>query len=391
MELLLYRWSTAVQITSDVMIAAFFVALALSLRRSELRPWVGAWLANLAALLVSTLFWLLQPTPAWAFPIAVASYVFAKTLFLVLLLHGARALMRLPSLRPLGTRVFVAVIGLALAVGATVQTIPQLGLVQSSVIALGLGWGAVYVARYRLPHFGWLTIGFGLRALLAVAAAIAYGSQWLGGPLADWALLPVYLASHSSFDMGAEWMIVLGCVLTIHGAIQRELQDSNTELHMTQQRLRDLLDRDQLTSVYNRRALPGLLENASAAGAILLFVDLDRFKLINDAHGHHVGDVCLQRIARALQHAFPSPSRVVRYAGDEFIVITRLDADGIEAAFGATRQHLARHRGGGPAVAFSVGMSTLEPGGDPQEVLRAADAAMYAAKRYESRRAPTVR
>ena len=51
MELLLWRWSTTAQITSELMIAVFFVVLARSVRRVEMRPWVQAWVANLAALL----------------------------------------------------------------------------------------------------------------------------------------------------------------------------------------------------------------------------------------------------------------------------------------------------------------------------------------------------
>ncbi|HEV2607868.1 MAG TPA: hypothetical protein VGT79_07790, partial [Xanthomonadaceae bacterium] len=89
MELLLWRWSTSVQITSDLLIAVFFVVLARSVGRVELRSWVSAWVANLGALSITIVFWLLQPQSKLVFAVISAMYIFAKTLFVVLLVIGA--------------------------------------------------------------------------------------------------------------------------------------------------------------------------------------------------------------------------------------------------------------------------------------------------------------
>src|SRR6266852_1013165 len=89
MELLLWRWSTTAQITSALMIAVFFVVLARSIRRVEMRPWVGAWLWNLAALLVTIIFWFFQPTSKIAFVVLRGGYFLSKTMFVVLLTAGA--------------------------------------------------------------------------------------------------------------------------------------------------------------------------------------------------------------------------------------------------------------------------------------------------------------
>ena len=381
MELLLYRWSTAVQIASDLMIAGFFVALAASLRRRELVAWVHAWLANLGALTVTSLFWLLQPSSQLVFGAAIAGYMFFKSLFVVLLLQGARAFLPgAPAPLPRTIMIPLVAVGAAIA-GASVQSIDQLGVLQSAVIAIALGWGGAHLALSGGRRYSWLATALALRALLAAAVSTAYATQWLGGPMADWSLLPIFIASHSSFDTGAEWVIALACVLTLYGAIQRELTDANQELRQTQEQLRDLLDRDQLTGVFNRRALPAILADAARAGATLLFVDLDRFKQVNDTFGHQVGDACLQRVARALQDSFASGDCVVRYAGDEFIVVARdHDAGGVQRALARTRAALCADGPHRPAIAFSVGMATLEPGGNADAALHGADEAMYGMK-----------
>jgi len=93
MELLLWRWSTAVQVTSLVMIAVFFAVLGRSVRRAEVGWWVKAWVANLAALGVTVGYWVFQP-PEPIDPVMRGSYMAAKTAFVVLFLLGAWAHVR---------------------------------------------------------------------------------------------------------------------------------------------------------------------------------------------------------------------------------------------------------------------------------------------------------
>src|SRR5436190_22049133 len=88
MELLLWRWSTTAQITSALMIAVFFYVLGRSVRRVGLRPWVHAWLLNLGALAGTLLFWFAEPQVAVVFIGLRFSYVFCKTMFVVLLFLG---------------------------------------------------------------------------------------------------------------------------------------------------------------------------------------------------------------------------------------------------------------------------------------------------------------
>jgi diguanylate cyclase (GGDEF)-like protein len=144
--------------------------------------------------------------------------------------------------------------------------------------------------------------------------------------------------------------------------------------------LRRLVDRDPLTALANRRALPEILRQVQPHGALLLFFDLDDFKGINDRQGHAAGDACLRRFAVALQDCFRPDDALVRYAGDEFLVVASgLDAPQAHERVGRLRQRLLRADAAGP-IAFSVGMAELAPKGVPEAALREADEAMYRAK-----------
>ena len=378
MELLLWRWSTSAQIASAVVIAIFFAVLARSVRRVELRPWVAAWLANLAALLVTIVFWFAQPSEQWAFIVLRSGYFFTKTMFVLLLAAGAWRFVRRPLPGRTG-RVIVA----SVAVGATAAAfladdINKVGVVQSSTTTLVLVAAAGFLVARRVPGAEWLAAGFVLRALLGAAETFAYSTQLWPHAWASSRAMGIFLASHSSFDTGAEWVIALGCVLTLYRAIQQELTQSNQDLLAAKEVLQELVDRDPLTGLANRRGLPAVLRDAFPAGATILFFDLDGFKEINDSYGHQAGDECLRRFSQALQASFRPGDHVIRYAGDEFVVVApAAEPPQVLGRVELLRERLRAARAEGPEIRFSVGHAHLPPGGDTEAAIRAADEAMY--------------
>lgn len=152
---------------------------------------------------------------------------------------------------------------------------------------------------------------------------------------------------------------------------------------------------DALTGLLNRRGLEvraaHILEKAKRDGTQVgvLFMDLDRFKEVNDRHGHERGDELLKAFAGRLRGSVRSGDLVARFGGDEFVAVLRLKdlaklreaADRIRGAAQRPYRFESGEDGGTFAVVPSVGMARLGPDGDTlEELLRVADAAMYRVK-----------
>jgi diguanylate cyclase (GGDEF)-like protein/PAS domain S-box-containing protein len=145
--------------------------------------------------------------------------------------------------------------------------------------------------------------------------------------------------------------------------------------------------RDALTGLPNRDYLIGLIDGIEAddPGYALLFLDLDRFKLVNDSLGHAAGDQLLLQVAARLRSAARARDLVVRFGGDEFVVLMR-EADNPRAAV-ALAARLARAleepffvEGRSCFVTASVGIACGAGDRRAHDVIADADTAMYRAK-----------
>jgi len=166
-----------------------------------------------------------------------------------------------------------------------------------------------------------------------------------------------------------------------------------TDRKAKEERIRFLAQHDVLTELPNRalcqQRLTEALTQARASGekVAVVFVDLDRFKIINDTLGHHVGDGLLRTVARRLVQAVRADDTVSRLGGDEFVIIMRHAGDRAEldAAINgrlipSIRQN-AVVEGNTLTVSCSVGIALFPDDAIEQdELMRQADAAMYEAK-----------
>ncbi|WP_203582382.1 diguanylate cyclase domain-containing protein [Microbacterium hibisci] len=155
-----------------------------------------------------------------------------------------------------------------------------------------------------------------------------------------------------------------------------------------QAELAELALRDALTGLHNRRFLDDRLDDllrSSEKPVSLVFLDLDGFKLVNDTHGHEMGDAVLAAIGKRLSGVARTSDVVVRLGGDEFVIVC-VGAGPAEAAAIASRALGAITdpivvRDVEITVNGSAGVVAAERGMSPAQLLDAADAAMYRAKR----------
>jgi diguanylate cyclase (GGDEF)-like protein len=117
----------------------------------------------------------------------------------------------------------------------------------------------------------------------------------------------------------------------------------------------------------------------------VLFVDLDGFKPVNDAHGHEAGDELLRQVAARVSACVRENDVLARVGGDEFVVLmpgvtARADADAMSQRVRAAVEQPFHVFGAELTIGVSVGVHLATPSDDPDQALRAADHAMYAVK-----------
>ena len=179
-------------------------------------------------------------------------------------------------------------------------------------------------------------------------------------------------------------------------AVSAELSGSRGELERTRGRLaatERMTLTDPLTGVWNRRYLERALREQIKRHArfespfALLLIDIDRFKRVNDAHGHGIGDAALVGVARAIDGSIRSDIDVLaRLGGDEFVaVLPESDAAGAFVAAEKIRKVVARSPFDSESVRIpltvSIGVAACPQDGlEPERLIAAADAAAYRAK-----------
>ncbi|NHZ90465.1 EAL domain-containing protein [Massilia sp. CCM 8733] len=176
--------------------------------------------------------------------------------------------------------------------------------------------------------------------------------------------------------------------------INRALEQEVAERKVAEQRAQALSIRDPLTNLVNRRSLIAQLEHAVATADrhggefALLFLDLDRFKQINDTLGHEVGDELLRQVAARLLAAVRVSDVVARLGGDEFVVLLEGRGAAANAARVARKIEQAHTRpfeinGQRIATSTSIGIGLYpQDANSAAQLMKNADTAMYHAKQH---------
>ncbi|MDR0529893.1 MAG: diguanylate cyclase [Zoogloeaceae bacterium] len=176
--------------------------------------------------------------------------------------------------------------------------------------------------------------------------------------------------------------------------MQNQIRIQLTALEENHQAMQYMAHHDPLTGLANRMTFTSLMENTIAQAQrhnrkfAILFIDLDKFKLVNDTHGHHVGDLLLLAVASRMKKCVRTSDVVARLAGDEFVAMLNPIHNGDEARL--VGEKLLRHfneplvlenEGLTLNIQASIGISLYpEHGSTPQTLIEAADGAMYNSK-----------
>ena len=210
--------------------------------------------------------------------------------------------------------------------------------------------------------------------------------------------IPEYNAEHRVMTRSGEWLWIHSRGKVVErDASGRASRMTGTSADINQRkraesRIQFLATRDALTELPNRVLLADRLQQVILAAArkrrivAIMFLDLDRFKHVNDSLGHHVGDALLREAARRLKGCLRTEDTVARQGGDEFIVLVPDLAGQREAPFIAEKllQALSQpfhFEGHELVVSASIGVALYpDDGEDPPTLLRNANTALHHAK-----------
>lgn len=247
-------------------------------------------------------------------------------------------------------------------------------LAAAAMLRMQFRYAIVFCVVYPLICLSWSTmIGESTRVIMSQAMLLLVGNV-------------MALSNNWLMEFGARRAYVQLRLLTLEKA---ETKTANL-------RLRQLLDRDALTGIANRRRFDETLlhewrrARRTQTPLSLLMIDVDHFKNYNDRYGHQAGDQCLRDLAQELAQCFQRSGEVLaRYGGEEFVVIqagSNLDdaMNSAEVARQAIEKKVIPHAASpiAPVVTISIGVATMSPSSDsaPEQLLAAADKALYAAK-----------
>jgi diguanylate cyclase (GGDEF)-like protein len=258
---------------------------------------------------------------------------------------------------------------------------PGYAIIAVAFAAAGSMYGAVLFER-RMIGAGLLAFVFLGLAISSVTAAVVRQPVVGSGPFA----MDILSVNAILYALGA-----FGMHLLIFEDMTVELRVANRRLHAAQEELLQAAITDPLTGCHNRRFLEEVTDRELKRHArfrlplSLLFIDVDRFKTINDTLGHDAGDRVLQFVATFLKRNIREADYVFRYGGDEFLVMITCGGDEARRKAERLKALFAEAPGAPempPGVALSAGWIEVAEGAtELAPFLHDVDQRMYEEKR----------
>jgi diguanylate cyclase (GGDEF)-like protein len=361
--------------------AAIVCALLLLQYAHRRKPFILAWAAGW--LMITPAFLVISPqyTNARVADAAVGLSQLLRICSGLLFLWSADLYRHTQYVRPLWLKLLVplALWFVVMPVFFGTRLVMAPGYVIGAVLLAGAG--AMYVAILLERRL----IGAGLTALVLLGLAITNVTSAVtvatpagsGNPSSDIFLVNVVLSI----------LAAVGIHLLVFEDMTYELRLTNRRLETAREELLLAATTDPLTGCHNRRFLEQVMDRELQRHSrfnlplSLLFIDIDRFKAINDTLGHEAGDRVLQYVARFLKRHIREADYVFRWGGDEFLVLitctgeeARKKVTALKAAFDAAPEAIDLP----PGIGLSVGSIEVPPGTpDLLPIIADADALMY--------------
>lgn len=330
------------------------------------RRWAWAWGAMFVAIMAVRIYIsTTQPWPWWLL------YLLAQWLFLILLFAGCRDLVDHPlPLKALGYLIPLAVaIGIVIVLGA--PDFATLFMVEAAIVGTVIFGCYLLLGRLRHHSVAWhmMRVPLALLCILYFSYVPLYALRRRG-------IIIPYLDSSSLADLLGGVLLGYGMVLVAAEAAHRELTDAVEALQIARDQLAIKANTDPLTAALSRHAFHAMPREMSG---VVMMVDVDRLKAINDAEGHAAGDEAIRTVANAIRKRIRADDLLFRWGGDEFLVVMpQSPLELVSERFSSLDSGITTPRG--TTLTVSWGASEFPNAGQLDDAIREADRAMYERK-----------
>lgn len=330
------------------------------------RRWAWAWAAMFVAIVaVRVYIFTTQPWPWWLV------YLLAQWLFLILLFAGCRDLVDHPlPLKALGYLTPLAVaVAIVIVIGA--PDFAALFIVETAIVGIVIFGCYLLLGRIRHHTVAWhmMRVPLALLCILYFSYVPLYALRRRG-------ILIPYLDSSSLVDLLGAVLLGYGMVLVAAEAAHRELTDAVGALQIARDQLAIKANTDPLTAALSRHAFHAMPREMSG---VVMMVDVDRLKHINDAEGHAAGDEAIRTVANAIRKRIRADDLLFRWGGDEFLVIMpQSPLNLVTERFASLDNAITTPRG--TTLTVSWGASEFPNADQLDEAIREADQEMYKRK-----------
>ena len=296
------------------------------------------------------------------------------------------------------TCIYFACAGYRKAADLIFMTFATCTLFGGICISGGFPYSIVTFMTVVLPMLALGTYGMRIGLMTAVAVPVAGGLQWYAQELLGWTSTIYPETGPSVVSYFLIWLIGYSLILLFVFTKYKEARALQGLLDAERMKFSQLATTDNLTELANARKfgdeLDALIETITGTGQVfhVAFLDLNKFKSINDNYGHETGDLVLQLVAGRLKQCVRGVGMAARLGGDEFVLILRetLSEQGVEDILTRVKQRISEPivcEGAQLWVTASIGLTQFPRDGvTRKELVNTADLRMYTDKAENQKR-----